>query len=307
MRPPLFLPVSALTFLALTLPLPLQLQCQSAAYPGTSQATLRELAHTSSDWRLIAPHLPDPATASPQSLETQGDILRVRRFPDDALDYYNYALARGGDPADLFNRIGITQMELGNPVIAKSYFQRALKLRRRDPQAWNNLGAVEFLQHNYTAAASDYKRAIRLDKGLAVSHSNLGMVYVEKKDFASAKREMVLALELDPAIFQRSSAAGVSLHMLSAADHANFCFQMAKVYARMGNEPEMLHQLQTAAEAGMNVRYEMTQDNDLYKYAKDPRVAQIILEAKSFRDANAARSTVAAELPPAAAPSAQAR
>jgi tetratricopeptide (TPR) repeat protein len=305
MRNPLLLSASVLPLLLLSLPVPLHPQTGAAS--GPTQATLRDLAHASSDWQLIAPHLPDPATASPQTLETQGDLLRVRRFPEDALDYYNYALARGGDAADLFNKIGITQMELGNPTVAKTYFEHALKLRQRDPQAWNNLGAVEFMQRNYSSATRDYKRAIKLDRRFAVSHSNLGLVYVEQKDFASAKKEMVLALRLDPTIFQRSSAAGVSLHMLSAADHANFCFQMAKVYARMGNEPEMLHQLQTAAEAGMNVSYEMTRDSDLAKYVRDPRVTQLLLEAKSFRDAKAARSTVAAELPPAASPSEVAR
>jgi len=305
MRPPLLLSASVISSVLLFLPLPLQ--SQTAASPASTPASLRELAHASSDWQLIAPHLPDPATATPEALETQGDLLRVRRFPEDALDYYNYALARGGDAASLLNKIGITQMELGNAVVAKAYFQHALKLRPRDPQAWNNLGAVEFMQHNFSSAIHDYKRAIKLDKRFAVSHSNLGLVYVEQKDFVSAKKEMVTALRLDPTIFQRSSAAGVSLHMLSAADHANFCFQMAKVYARMGNEPEMLHQLQTAAEAGMNVKYEMALDSDLLKYAKDPRVTQLLLEAKSFRDARAARSTVAAELPPATAPTAGAR
>ena len=45
----------------------------------------------------IQPHLPDPATATPQTLELQADILRARRFPADAMDYYNYAIARGGN------------------------------------------------------------------------------------------------------------------------------------------------------------------------------------------------------------------
>ena len=47
-------------------------------------------------WLAVKPHLPDPATASADKLEMAGDVLRARRFPEDALDYYQYALRRGG-------------------------------------------------------------------------------------------------------------------------------------------------------------------------------------------------------------------
>ena len=56
-----------------------------------------ELEHQSPDWAAIEKHLPDPATASAKQLEMQGDILRARRFPEDALDYYGYALRRGAN------------------------------------------------------------------------------------------------------------------------------------------------------------------------------------------------------------------
>jgi tetratricopeptide (TPR) repeat protein len=262
--------------------------------------SLRELAHQSPDWKLIEPHLPDPATAPAATLEMQGDLLRVRRFPDDALDYYNYALQRGGDRGDLFNKIGVTQMELGNTSLARAYFDRVLKMRKKDPQAWNNMGAVEFINRNYSGAIICYKRAIKLNKKFAVSHSNLGLAYIEQKDFASAKKELALALKLDPQIFEHNSSAGVSLHTMSASDRANFCFQMAKVYARAGNEAEMLHQLQTASEAGMDVRYQMSSDRDLAPYVNDPRVVELVMVAKSLREGRLTR-TVASALPPAQA------
>jgi tetratricopeptide (TPR) repeat protein len=233
-------------------------------------------------------------------LEIQGDLLRVRRFPEDALDYYNYALERGGDRAELFNKMGITQMELGNIPVAKAYFERVIKLRKKDPQAWNNLGAVQFSEHNYSGAILCYRRAIKLNKKYAVSHSNLGLAYIEQKDLSAAKNELSLALQLDPQIFEHNSSAGVSLHTMSASDRANFCFQMAKVYARSGNEEAMLHQLQTASEAGMDVRGEMSDDHDLAAYRNDPRVLDLVKVAKSLRESKVARSTVATALPAAA-------
>jgi len=294
------LSVSALTLLLLPFPL----KAQSNALPQSTLDYLRQSAHESPDWKLIQPHLPDPATASVEMLEMQGDLLRVRRFPDDAIDYYNYALKRGGDPAALYNKIGITQMELGNASIARAYLQRVVKLRRKDPQAWNNMGAVEFMARDLNGAIQCYRHAIKLNKNYAVSHSNLGMAYVEKKDYDSAKAELLLALKLDPQIFTRSSASGASLHMMTAGDRANFCFQMAKVYARTGNEAEMLHQLQTASEAGMDVQREMVRDADLARYVKDPRVEELVLVAKSMREGKLLRGNVAAVLPTAAPPAA---
>ena len=294
------LPASALSLLLLPASVQAPLLAQTNPLPQATLDYLRQSAHASPDWKLIEPHLPDPATAPIAMLETQADLLRVRRFPDDAIDYYNYALRRGGDQADLFNKIGITNMELGNTGVAKAYFQRALKLHPKDPQAWNNLGAVEFMLRNYTGAIHNYKRAIKLNYNFAVSHSNLGMAYVEKKDYSSAKTELLLAMRLDPEIFTRSSSAGATLHMMTAGDRANFCFQMAKVYARAGNETEMLHQLQTASEAGMDVQREMLDDSDLNRFAKDPRVAELVLVAKSLREGKMIRSNVASVLPPAA-------
>jgi tetratricopeptide (TPR) repeat protein len=297
----------ALSLLLLHTPVPAPLQAQSNQLPQSTLDYLRQSAHQSPDWKLIEPHLPDPATAPIETLEIQGDLLRVRRFPDDALDYYNYALKRGGDPAQLFNKIGITEMELGNSRIAKAYFKRVVKLHTKDPQAWNNLGAVEFMDRDYSGAIQCYKRAIKFNKKFAVSHSNLGMAYVEQKDYSSAKTEMLTAIKLDPQIFSRSNAGGATLHMMTAGDRANFCFQMAKVYARMGNEPEMLHQLQTASEAGMDIQREMLNDSELARFAKDPRVVEVVLIAKSLREGKMVR-TVATVLPPApqtAAPAAR--
>jgi len=283
------------------------LSAQSLPASDVATDAARAIAHSAPEWKLIEPHLPDPATASAADLELQADLLRVRRFPEDALDYYGFALKHGGDPGIIFNKIGVTQLEMGNGPVARAYFQRAVKTRRNDPQSWNNLGAVQFMDHDYSAAIRSYKRAIKLNKRSAVSHSNLGLVYIELKDLPSAKSELTTALKLDPEIFQHTASNGASLHMVSTADRANFCFQMAKVYARLHNEPEMLHSLETAAEAGFDVLGEMARDYDLARYVKDPRVAELVLVAKTLRDSRTAHNNIATALPPASAPAVPAR
>lgn len=304
MRLPLIASTAAFSLCLLTLPLSSQPQSPLRLFTSDSD---RAAAHATPDWKLVEPHLPDPDTASAQTLEMQGDLLRVRRFPQDALDYYGYAFKRGGDQAALLNKIGITELELGNRVIARAFFQRVVKMKKNNQMAWNNLGAVDFLDRNYSSAIGNYKHALKIDRHSAISHSNLGMAYVEMKDYSTARKELAVALKLDPQIFTHTSAAGVSLHMLSTEDHASFCFEMAKVYARAGNQEEMIHSLGMASQAGMDVQYEMSKDRDLSPFVHDARVEQLVVLAKSLRATRKTQTTVATALPPAAPAPAAAR
>jgi tetratricopeptide (TPR) repeat protein len=249
----------------------------------------RDRIHQSEQWMEVERHLPDPATASPQALEQQADILRARRFPEDAMDYYKYAMARGGNVPSLTNKLGLTELEMKNIELARSYFQRAVKLNKKDGEAWNNLGAVEFLDGQNLAAVSDYKKAIKLEKRQAVYHANLANAYFETKNYNGARREIAEALKLDPQVFERrEGVGGVAAHVLSSQDRARLSFEMAKMYARSGMQEEMLHSLAMAAEAGMDVQREMLKDPDLGKYDMDPRVLVLVHNAQLLRTGHAA-------------------
>jgi tetratricopeptide (TPR) repeat protein len=289
---------SALPLLLLLLTLVVFGRTGSARAQEDSLRSARDIEHNSPDWALIREHLPDPATASVQLLEMEGDILRARRFPADAMDYYHYAVTRGGDAGALMNKMGVTELELGNVVLARAYIQSGLKIRRKDAQAWNNLGAIEFMQRNLGGAIRDYKKAIKYDEQAAVYHSNLGLAYVDKKDYDSARAQLMLALKIDPEVFQHHNAAGSSLHILSTSDRAVFHFEMAKAYAKLGNKVEMLHALQTAGEAGLDIEEAMAKDNIMMHYMNDPDVVTLIREAKSLRASRMAGGIVASAAPP---------
>ena len=256
---------------------------QSIAQDPPVPANGRQRMHDSEQWVQIQPHLPNPATATPQALEEQADILRARRFPEDAMDYYRYAIDRGGDQPKLLNKLGLAELELKNIQLARVYFQKVVKLNRKDPEAWNNLGAVEFVDGKKASARSDYKRAIKLDKRQAVFHANLANAYFDSKDFRGARREIAAALELDPHVFEEQGTGGIAAHVLSAEDRARFSFEMAKMYAHSDLTEQMLHSLAVAAEAGMDIRHEMEHDPILGKYSMDPRVIVIVHNAQILR------------------------
>jgi Flp pilus assembly protein TadD len=255
-----------------------------AAQLSDSTETARERLHHSDQWALIAAHLPDPATATPQELELEADILRARRFPDDALDYYKYAIARGGDQAKLLNKLGITELEMRNIELGRAYFHRAVALNKKDADAWNNLGAVEFVDGRADEAIADYKRAVKLKKRDAVFHANLGSAYFQRKDYGVARKEMATALKLDPLVFTRDgSGAGVEAHVLSSGDRARFSFEMARLFALNKDEDQMLYWLAKASDAGIDIQREMHKDAALAVFEKDPRVVTLVKNADALK------------------------
>jgi tetratricopeptide (TPR) repeat protein len=261
-----------------------RLAAQDQTSTATPVAPTRDEMHQTDQWKEIERHLPDPATATPQALEQQGDILRARRFPEDAMDYYRHALARGGKVPSLMNKLGLTELEMRNVELARSYFQRAVKLDNKDGEAWNNLGAVEFIDGQPTPAISHYKRAIKLNKREAVFHANLATAYFGVKDYRGGRREMATALKMDPRVFDRNEGfGGVAAHVLSSDDRARFSFEMARMYAGDGLEDHMIHSLAMASEAGMNVQREMRKDPVLAKFEFDPRVVVLVHNAQELR------------------------
>ncbi|HMF63452.1 MAG TPA: tetratricopeptide repeat protein [Edaphobacter sp.] len=294
MRPHLRSSCFLLLFILMLLPARVSAQKDNA-----ESQLLREASHRDPQWLLIQSHLPDPMTASPDKLETAADVLRARRFPADGLEYYGHALQRGGEPTQLLNKMGVTALELRNATLARTYFQRAIKLKKKNAEAWNNLGAVEYLERHYRSAISNYKRAIKIDKKTSSYHSNLGTAYFEMKDFESARKEYGIALQLDPLMFEhRRGMAGVTAHMLSPEDHARFCFEMARLYAKNGDEAQMLHSLTMASEGGFDVASEMGRDASLAPYRKDPRVLLLLQNARALRAGRDATAVASGTLPP---------
>jgi tetratricopeptide (TPR) repeat protein len=257
----------------------------------------RELRHQDPQWDSIRLHLPDPSTATAQQLETVGDVLRARRFPEDAIDYYNYALQRGGNEAELMNKLGVTQLELRHTAAARAYFARAVKLQKKDAVAWNNLGAVEYIDSRLGIAVSDYKNAIKLNKNSAIYHSNLATALFEQKDYKHAREQFKIAVKLDPDVAHHDGAGGLTAHMVSPEDHARYCFELARMYLELGDEAKMLHYLTMSSEAGFDVLSAMRADSEMAKYRKDPRVLLLVENAKALHNGATPVKSARSEVP----------
>jgi tetratricopeptide (TPR) repeat protein len=260
----------------------------------------RAAFHQDPQWEMIAPHLPDPKTGTAVKLELAGDVLRARRFPEDALDYYGYAIARGGPVSELLNKMGIVRLELRQNALAHELFQQSVRAHKKDPSGWNNLGVTEYLDKRYKNAINDYRRAAKLDKASPTYHTNLGMAYFESKDMESARQQFSEALLLDPHAFDRRDSGGVTAQVVGTENYPQLCFEMAKLYARHKNDAATLLWLSKATEAGYDTKAEMAQDNALQIYLKDPRVLLMFKNAQQMRMHSVAAATPAKSLGPAA-------
>jgi tetratricopeptide (TPR) repeat protein len=243
----------------------------------------RAALHRSADWELVAPHLPDPATASPAALELEADVLRARRFPEDALDYYQYALARGGDPLTLMKKIGVVRLELQQNTMARAIFLRCTQMAKKDSQAWNNLGAADYTLTAYRSAINEYTHAVKLNKKSAVFHANLGMAYLSASEPESARTEFRTAMRLDPKILEGASSGGVTLHVLQIKDYAKLCFEMARVVAIQGQMALAKIWLQRAGERGMDLRSAVSDDAVLRPLLKDPEFQVLLSNTEVLR------------------------
>lgn len=280
-------PATVLTFLVLCAGAP------RTAHPQGSQASATsDRTHETPEWQQIALHLPDPAIATSAQLETAADVLRARRYPGDAMRFYEAAISHGGDQTVLLKKMGVTCLEMQQIPLARTLFQRAVRLHKKDAGAWNDLGAAEFILHNTGGSIRDYRRAVKLEKTSAVYHSNLSLAYFEARDTDDARRELGKALALDPNLLHRGANSGYTAQVLASERYPEICFEMARIYAAQGEVEAALEWLTKASDRGFDVRSAMDHDPSLRPLLEDVRVQLILKNAQVLRASTKVRGTI---------------
>jgi tetratricopeptide (TPR) repeat protein len=217
-----------------------------------------------------------PSTASAEELARHADGLRARKDYAAAIEFYRAALKKSPSDSDIFNRVGIAQMQLGDYREARRQFESALKLNRSFAEAYNNLGVVFYLQRDLKKAIRNHQTALALDDTSASFHSNLGTALFSRKQFERAMREYERALQLDPAVFERTAATGVTARLASPQDRARYAYLLAKLYAKTGDYDRALNQLKKCREYGYSRIQDVYKDVEFSALRKDRRFAQVM-------------------------------
>jgi tetratricopeptide (TPR) repeat protein len=219
---------------------------------------------------------PPPADAAAAYLEERGDTLRSEKSYLDALDYYRAALTKKPGSAQLYNKIGINELQMARFNEAHKDFEHAIKIDHEFADAHNNLGVIYYLQKKYGAAIKRYEDAIKIRQDSASFYSNMGAAYFSKKEYVKASLAYNQALELDPDIFERTSHAGVLAQMSSPGDRAHFYYVLAKLYAKSGITDRSLQYLRRAMEEGYKGIDDVYKDSEFAGLRKDPRFTELM-------------------------------
>jgi tetratricopeptide (TPR) repeat protein len=228
-----------------------------------------------------APHRyePPPPNATAEQLEMRGDEFRVEKAYADAVDYYRAGLARTRakpEQAQLYNKIGIAELQVQHYKEAQKNFERAIKASGDMAEARNNLGASFYLQKKYAKAVKEYKEALKLRDGDASFHSNLGTAYFIRKEYQLAMAEYTRAFQLDPTVFERTSQSGVSAQLSTPENRAQYSYLLAKMYAQIGDLDRCILYLKKAMEDGYKEIDNVYKDQEFTALRKDPRFPQLM-------------------------------
>ena len=163
------------------------------------------------------------------------DVLRARRFPEDALDYYGYAMARGGHVSELLNRMGVVRLELRQTDAGQRDCSSALCARRRTTRRPGTTWASPNTStQQLRAAIADYQRAVQARQAARQSTTPTWAWPTSREATWRARaRSSTLRHQARPRASFSAAMAAARPRMCSARqNYAQLCFEMAQLYAR---------------------------------------------------------------------------
>ncbi|WP_348263862.1 tetratricopeptide repeat protein [Telmatobacter sp. DSM 110680] len=210
-----------------------------------------------------------------KSAEMKGDLERIHNNYFLAISYYRQALRADPRNPSLLNKIGISELKLGDRGPARKYFSQALKADPKNISALNNLGAVAYLDKKYKPAVKYLKQALELDESSAPAHLNLAEAWLGMGEVDRAMTEYARAIELDADILS-DSATGVSARVSTPEQRARVDYLIAKAYAKRGNLDGALEYLGRAKELRFAELSRVYKDQEFASLWMDPRLEKII-------------------------------
>jgi tetratricopeptide (TPR) repeat protein len=218
----------------------------------------------------VEPALTEMRTMTAEQLEEAGDRLRQAKDYFSAVDCYRAAIRKHAEAA-YYNKIAISELLLGHLAEAEKAAKKAVRKDKHLAEAWNNLAVSYYMRKKSEDAIHTYERAISLRPDSASFHNNLAVVLMDSKQFERGMAEYRRAFELDPSFFERASQNGVSAHMGSPQDRAQFHFVMARLFAGSGDLDRALHFLRSAIEEGYPSINEVYRDKEFAQVRNDER------------------------------------
>ena len=226
-----------------------------------------------------APTLAEMRAMTADQLDAEGDRLRAGKDYLSAIDCYRAAISKHSS-AQYYNKVAIAELQLRHPAEAEKAAKKAVRKDKRMAEAWNNLAVSYYMRttlpHHLDDAIRTYQRAISLKPESASFHNNLATAYMDDKQFERGVAEYRKAFDLDPEFFERASQNGISAHLSSPQDRAQYFFVMARLFASTGDLDRALHFLRSAMEDGYPQIDEVYHDKEFAQAMSDERFVTLL-------------------------------
>jgi tetratricopeptide (TPR) repeat protein len=217
-----------------------------------------------------------PPERPPLTPEMRCDILMARKMFREAVDCFK---AGADTSAIMANKAGIAYHQLGQPADignALKYYEKAIKLDPKYPEAINNLGAAYYARKSYRRAILQYRKALELRPGSAAFLANLGTAYFARKQYTQASAAYVQALSIDPDIFEERSNQGSAVQDQTVEERAKLHYYFAKTYAKQGFNDRAIQHIRKALEEGFKDREKFLKEPEFATLREDPEFKQLM-------------------------------
>lgn len=132
-----------------------------------------------------------------QSLIDKADAYYKSSDFDNALQFYEKAIALNQQSAEAWNGKGLTLVSKGQLDLALSCYKKALKIDNSIALIWNNIGTFYFLIREYEKAYNHFLKSIELEPSV-LAYYNLCSLFFQKGEFYSALLYIEKAISLAP-------------------------------------------------------------------------------------------------------------
>jgi tetratricopeptide (TPR) repeat protein len=213
--------------------------------------------------------------AASKKAEERGDLARLKKEYAVAEGYYQAAIHDSRKDANLYNKLGIVELQRSERGAARRDFSQALKIDPQFVSAINNLGAVALLDKRYKLAVDYFKQALAKDESVASTHLNLAEAWLGMGEAQRAMTEYARALELNADLLSNSED-GVIAQVATPEQRARIAFMIAKSYAKRGNIDGAIDYLGRAKLLHYPNLSKVYTDPDFATILPDPRLAKIV-------------------------------
>ena len=175
----------------------------------------------------------------------------------------------------IFNKLAMAYSRLRQFRQADEAAKRAIRLEPEYPFAHNTRGII-FLATLYNRKAiQSFKEAIRLRPDEGSFYLNLGHAYIRDDAYEEGMRTYQKALELDPEIMANADVIELTPQSTEVAPLER-SYQMARVFAELGNKQSCLEYLGKALSAGFSDGLRLLSDTVFEKFYEDAEFMDLI-------------------------------